>query len=118
VPHPPRPAALRVLNRLTLEDHGFGTPCWCWTGATISERKPYGKVGSRIAGQSKFELTHRVIYEAWYGPIEPGFELDHRCRVRLCANPLHTEAVPPAVNRRRQTEYWRSVRQQTEAQAA
>ena len=68
-------------------------PCWVWQGATNG--RFYGKVGSRSNGQSKFELTHRVIYGAWYGPIEPGLELDHLCRVRLCANPRHTDAVLP-----------------------
>lgn len=106
-----RPAALRVLSRLILEDHGFGTPCWIFTGAT-NGKKAYGKVGSRIGGRSRFELTHRVIYEAWYGSIGPGLELDHLCRQRLCANPTHTEAVQPVINRLRQTEYWRSVRRE------
>lgn len=111
---PVRPAALRVLSRLVLEDHGFSSPCWVFVGAT-NGRKGYPKVGSRIDGRSRFELCHRVIYEAWHGPIAPGLELDHLCRIRMCCNPLHAEAVEPSVNRLRQTEHWRNVRKAARA---
>jgi hypothetical protein len=46
-------------------------------------------------------LTHRFAYELVFGPVPPGYELDHLCRVRSCCNPLHLEAVRHAENMRR-----------------
>jgi hypothetical protein len=37
--------------------------------------------------------AHRYAYELLVGPIPPGTELDHLCRVRHCVNPAHLEAV-------------------------
>lgn len=38
---------------------------------------------------------------AFHGPIPPGLEIDHICRVRLCVNPHHLQAVTHAENLRR-----------------
>lgn len=37
--------------------------------------------------------AHVVAYERAYGPVPPGHEVDHLCRVRDCVNPDHLEAV-------------------------
>jgi hypothetical protein len=42
--------------------------------------------------------AHRWSYEALVGPIPPGLEIDHLCRVRNCVNPSHLEPVTKAVN--------------------
>lgn len=45
--------------------------------------------------------AHRWIYEYERGPIEPGRDLDHLCRVRSCVNPDHLEPVTRQENLRR-----------------
>jgi hypothetical protein len=42
-----------------------------------------------------------VYYEAQYGPVPSGMELDHLCRVKACVNPDHLEPVTHAENMRR-----------------
>lgn len=37
-------------------------------------------------------------WEAVYGPVPKGHELDHLCRVRACINTEHLEPVISAVN--------------------
>jgi hypothetical protein len=78
-----------------VEDRGHETPCWIWTLGTNSAG--YGM--SRGAGGSR--LAHRVLWEVEHGPVPEGLELDHLCRVRLCVNPAHLEAVTRAINCRR-----------------
>ena len=58
--------------------------CWIWSGSCFSG-SGYGQVqwggGPRRA--------HRLVYELLVGPIPPGLDLDHKCRVRPCVNPAH-----------------------------
>lgn len=69
--------------------------CWIWLGHL--QPNGYGtlKVGGR-AGRSVY--AHRVSYETHVGPIPPGLEIDHLCRVRNCVNPEHLEPVTRRVN--------------------
>jgi hypothetical protein len=66
--------------------------CWRWTGY----------VGPGGYGSINVERTprpvHRISYELAYGPVPAGLQLDHLCRNRACANPLHLEAVTQQVN--------------------
>lgn len=66
--------------------------CWLWTGS--NNGSGYG----RIYVQGSFRPTHRVAYELAVGVISDGFQIDHLCRVTLCINPAHLEAVTPQVN--------------------
>lgn len=43
-------------------------------------------------------LAHRFAYELIVGPIKPGLQIDHLCRVRRCCNPEHLEPVTRKVN--------------------
>lgn len=67
------------------------TDCWLWTG---SQRNGYGR-STRRSGK------HRELYERSRGPVPPGMELDHLCRVRRCVNPQHLEPVLRLENIRR-----------------
>jgi hypothetical protein len=111
---PTRLAVLRVLSRVTLEDRGFGTPCWIWTGATNGKKKGYGKISTYVEGRSFLELAHRVIYAAWYGEIADGLEVDHLCFQRRCCSPQHLEAVQPIINLQRQAAHRREIRRTRE----
>lgn len=66
--------------------------CWVWTGATSGG---YGHVGLSDGGEIP---AHRLSYELLVGPIEPGLEIDHLCRVRACCNPAHLEPVTRRTN--------------------
>jgi hypothetical protein len=41
------------------------------------------------------------MYEDKYGPVPEGLVLDHKCRVRICCNPEHLEAITNEENVRR-----------------
>jgi hypothetical protein len=70
------------------------TGCWLWTGAAINTG--YGKVNH--GRPSRQLLAHRVAFTELVGEIPPGRQMDHLCRVRLCCNPAHLEAVTAAQN--------------------
>jgi hypothetical protein len=60
---------------------------WIWKGGV--EASGYGC----FMMQGKLYKAHRLSYQAIIGPIPDGKELDHLCRVKLCVNPSHLEAV-------------------------
>jgi hypothetical protein len=57
--------------------------CYLWTGWIAKDG--YGRFSSTSA--------HAYAYREAYGPVEPGYELDHLCRNRACVNPLHLQPV-------------------------
>ena len=57
--------------------------------------KGYGLIAD---GRGGCALAHRVYYEKAKGPIPAGMQIDHLCRVPVCVNPDHLEAVTPAQN--------------------
>lgn len=85
----PETMPVRILARFhTHSDKDFeGTPCWVWVGE--QNRNGYG----RLWFEGKRHMAHRWVYEFFYGPIQEGLVLDHRCRNRICSSPLHTEPV-------------------------
>lgn len=83
--------------------------CWPWTGYVA----PNG-YGNTSRGRGRHDWTHRIAYEATFGPVPDGMVLDHTChtadlscaggpscRHRRCCNPAHLEAVTHLVNVRR-----------------
>lgn len=85
---------------MTLLEHVAKTDgCWMWTGAVA--RDGYGKAQGTSA--------HRAVYEATFGPVADGLDLDHLCRNRLCVNPDHLEPVTRAENQRRAALHWAST---------
>lgn len=71
--------------------------CWIWNGAKV--RKGYGLW--RPNEHTKSHGVHRWVFEDLVGPIPPGLELDHLCRVHECCNPDHMEPVTHGENIRR-----------------
>lgn len=82
------------MQSLVTSEAGEPGDCWIWPGYV--EPGGYGKVwlGDRSA------RAHRVSYEAHYGKIEEGLELDHLCHQRACFNYRHLRAVSRAENMR------------------
>jgi len=78
------------------EDRGYATPCWIWQRA---RSKGYGS--HYVPALKTNKNAYLLYYEARYGPVPAGKELDHLCRVTLCVNPDHLEPVPRAINVRR-----------------
>lgn len=87
------PVVDRVLARVTV--HPLG--CWEYTG-TLNPGG-YGQITPSSAGSSY--LTHRIVYEDWFGKIPDGLVLDHLCANRRCCNPAHLEPVTQTENVRR-----------------
>ena len=70
--------------------------CWMWQGP---RSHGYGLFRPIKGGQKN--NAHIWSHQYWVGPIPEGYQVDHLCRVRLCVNPNHLEAVTPVVNVRR-----------------
>jgi hypothetical protein len=70
-------------------------PCWMWTGAKV-ECQPGHFYGSAALRGERY--AHRNAYILAVGPIPDGLQLDHLCRVTLCVNPTHLEAVTAREN--------------------
>ena len=99
----------KILSRLSPEDvERFwakvqkSQDCWLWQGAPNSEGYGFLWAGGR---KGTNHLVHRISYEIHKGPIPDGYDihLDHLCRVRMCVNPSHLEAVTGRVNTLRGT---------------
>lgn len=75
------------------------TGCWIWLLSTT--RDGYGH--ARDPKQNgKMRLAHIINYEAKYGPVPKGKELDHVvCDTKLCVNPDHVSPATAAENSRR-----------------
>lgn len=79
--------------------------CWLWVGGWGGH---YGECGSAYGvfrvGKLALPLgkepvtAHRVTYHVLIGHVPEGKELDHKCRVRCCCNPVHLEPVTPREN--------------------
>lgn len=89
------PAVDRVLARIEITDAG----CWEFQGALNHGGYGIAQRGGRGEGTDR---THRIVYRARVGPIEPGATIDHLCGNTRCVNPEHLEQVSRAENTRRQ----------------
>lgn len=66
--------------------------CWLWLAS--AQKGDYGHIWD---GQAVV-AAHLWSYRYHKGEIPKGFQIDHICRVTLCVNPDHLEAVTPSVN--------------------
>ena len=65
------------------------TGCWLWPGSRAGVG--YGQTYSKLIRKKVY--VHRFVYEHYRGEIPEGFDVDHLCCVRHCANPDHLRAV-------------------------
>ena len=61
------------------QDRGYATECRVWLGTMI--RGGYGWFNNKRA--------HVLFWEIDNGPVPNGYELHHKCNVKLCVNPDH-----------------------------
>jgi hypothetical protein len=72
--------------------------CWLWAGSINPDG--YGKI--RVSSRPSYSTgAHRVSWELVHGPVPPGLEMDHLCRVRCCVNPQHLAVVTRSENQLR-----------------
>lgn len=83
--------ATRFWSKTTRSAEG----CRLWTGYIT----PLGYGRFKINGEMR--PTHQVAFELVNGPVEDGYEPDHRCRQRACVEPSHLEAVTHRENTHR-----------------
>lgn len=83
-----RSAQERLQARLQVQADG----CHVWHG----HRSAWGY--GQINVNNRIVYVHRQVWEWAHGPLPAGWEVDHLCRNRLCANLRHLEAVPKRVN--------------------
>ncbi len=94
---PRRSAIWRFFEKIEISEIRFynGTPCWEWIGCKSNGYGQFKVDGRRGAKKSS---PHQYAYDAFVGEMPEGCEVDHLCRNRGCANPLHLEAVSRAEN--------------------
>lgn len=68
--------------------------CILWSGPTVTT---HGNVYGRLPGK-KTVLAHRAAYTERFGTIPESLVIDHLCRVGLCVNVDHLEAVTNVTN--------------------
>ena len=61
--------------------------CWIWNGARSTTG--YGN----IRRGTRNYIAHRFVWALLVGPLTPGLEIDHVCRIRACVNPAHLREV-------------------------
>lgn len=79
--------------------------CWIRDGYIMKEG--YTQCGSGVKGIK--ELTHRMAYLLWIGPIAPNMEVHHKCKVKSCCNPAHLELRTIASHRAEHGNQYRNV---------
>lgn len=94
-------AFIRFITKIQVSETQFykGTPCWIWKGA-INPVTGYGefKIDASRDPVVPRSSPHRYAYQYFVGAIPEGQEVDHRCHVRACANPIHLRTLTHAEN--------------------
>lgn len=87
------------VNVSDLNAHLGGGTCWLW-GGTMTDGYGMLTVGGRAV------LAHKWAWEQANGAVPEGLLLDHRCRLRSCANPGHLRLVTVKQNNENLTKLY------------
>lgn len=90
----------KIFERVIFVDGPMSTPCWEWTGPD-SGTKGRGKGYARMCLNGQTVAVHRAMYGTIFGYVPGKKQIDHRCRNRLCCNPVHLEMVTHKANQKR-----------------
>lgn len=93
----PTPVIDRLLTRVEIDSN----ECWIYQGYINKNGYGYITCNPSDGWPSRTATCHSIAYHFLVGPVPPGRELDHLCRVRACCNPEHLEPVTGAENTRR-----------------
>lgn len=106
---PPSSPVGRILLKTRIEDRGYDTACWIFTGHV--QNAGYGQISDVGTGKRMTRTCHRVMWESVNGSIPKGLDIDHLCHQKTCCNPQHLEAVTRSENLRRRKPFaWRWYR--------
>lgn len=76
------------------------TECWVWLGRRTHDGYPL--INVREGSKHVTRRAHILAFTELTGrEIPTGYELDHRCYLRCCINPMHVEPVTKSVNLQR-----------------
>ena len=101
MPRPKRPsvpASLMVEDLIRQSEPEPNSGCWIWTGPW-SPHTGYGMTHWIVDGVRRAGTAHRAAWELTHQRLmQKGLHTDHLCRVTLCINPMHLEAVTSREN--------------------
>lgn len=81
-------------------DCQFRSNCWMQGRGSVNQYGlQYGT--ARRPGEAVPISAQRLLYERHVGTVPEGYDIDHLCRITLCVNPDHLEAVTHEENVRR-----------------
>ena len=88
---------------------------WLWTGATGGSSNTYGVFTVVFDGERQTKMAHVWSYLFYVGDIPDDYEVDHKCKIRLCVRPQCLEAVTQEENnKRKRREFCRNGHKQTD----
>lgn len=79
-----------------VEDRGFESPCWAWTG----RKNVYG-YGVIDGDGGRCYMAHRLFAGLWEYGDKRGRHVHHRCKQHDCVNPAHLEVLDALEHRQR-----------------
>jgi hypothetical protein len=99
---PQMPEEWYQAPRYTIEDWGYGSPCWIWQRGAKNFHHGQASIYNRETKRHETVLAHRLFYQWKHGLIQDlTLEVDHLCFVPRCVNPDHLELVTQQENLRR-----------------
>ena len=82
----------KIVDRIMKQVRNTDAGCFIWTGPT-SGKNGRGRGYPRMSLDGQTVAVHRVMFVCTYGYVPGKKQIDHKCRNRLCVNPLHLQMV-------------------------